>query len=42
MNKYLYPAIFTREGYGAFSVFFPDLDGCYTCGDNLTDALMMA
>lgn len=42
MNKYSYPAIFTPEENGSFSVCFPDLDGCYTCGDNLTDALMMA
>ncbi len=23
-------------------MFFPDLDGCYTCGDDLKDALFMA
>ena len=40
--KYAYPAIFTPEENGAFSVVFPDLEGCYTCGDNLEDALEMA
>lgn len=40
--KYVYPAIFTPEDNGAFSVVFPDLEGCYTCGDNLQDALYMA
>lgn len=39
--KYVYPAIFTKEDEG-YSVFFPDLEGCYTCGDNLEDALRMA
>ena len=40
MAKYVYPAIFTPEGKGLFSVEFPDLEGCYTSGDNLQDALM--
>ena len=42
MAKYVYPAIFTPEENGGYSVSFPDLDGCYTCGDNLSDALIMA
>lgn len=42
MAKYVYPAVFSPEEKGAYSVFFPDLDGCYTCGDNLQDAIMMA
>lgn len=32
MAKYVYPAIFTLEDEGGYSVFFPDLEGCYTCG----------
>lgn len=42
MAKYVYPAVFSPEEKGQYSVFFPDLDGCYTCGDNLQDAIMMA
>ncbi len=42
MNRYVYPAIFTSEKDGGYSVNFPDLEGCYTCGDNLTDAIFMA
>ena len=42
MAKYVYPAIFTPEKEGGYSVFFPDLEGCYTCGDDLQDALFMA
>ena len=34
--------IFTPEENGAFSVLFPDLEGCYSCGDDLQDALEMA
>lgn len=39
--KYVYPAVFTQEG-DSYSVIFPDLEGCYTCGDDLKDALYMA
>lgn len=39
--KYVYPAIFTEEE-GGYSVLFPDLEGCYTCGDDLKDAYEMA
>ena len=40
--KYVFPARFTPELDGGFSVFFPDLDGCYTTGDDLNDAMYMA
>lgn len=40
--KYAYPAIFTKESNGFFSITFPDLEGCHTCGDNLQDGLEMA
>lgn len=39
--QYVYPAILTSEEHG-YSVAFPDLPGCYTCGDDLSDALQMA
>lgn len=42
MAKYVYPAIFETGENGGYSVFFPDLEGCYTCGDDLKDALFMA
>lgn len=41
MNKYSYPAVFTPEENGAYSINFPDLESCYTYGDNLTNDLMM-
>ncbi|MCL2748261.1 MAG: type II toxin-antitoxin system HicB family antitoxin [Oscillospiraceae bacterium] len=40
--KYTYPAIFTPEVNGLFSVRFPDLENCVTCGDDLSDAIFMA
>ena len=43
MNKDLfYPAIFQLEDNGSYSVFFPDVPGCNTCGDNMEDAYAMA
>ena len=41
MSKYIYPAIFTKEKNG-YSVNFPDVDGCFTCGATLAEAIEMA
>ena len=42
MKKYSYPAVFTPEENGAYSIYFPDFESCYTCGDSLADGIMMA
>ena len=42
MKKYVYPAIFTPEESGKYSVFFPDIEGCSTFGNDLSDAIEMA
>lgn len=39
--KYVFPAVFEPED-GLYNVTFPDLPDCYTCGDDLADALYMA
>lgn len=41
MKKYFYPAVFHREDVG-YSVSFPDIDGCFTQGDSMEEALEMA
>ena len=41
MAKYAYPAIF-EEDKGSIAVVFPDLENCYTQGENMVDALEMA
>lgn len=41
MAKYFYPAIFEKEEVG-YSVYFPGLDGCYTQGEDLEEAVNMA
>jgi len=38
----VYPAIFLKEDDGGYSVSFPDLDGCFTSGDSLSEAMEMA
>jgi len=40
--KYSYTAVFTPEDSGLINVDFPDLEGCYTSGDDITDAIYMA
>ena len=40
--KYTYTAVFTPEENGLFSVNFPDLESCYTSGDDMADAVNMA
>ena len=40
--KYIYPAIFHLEKEGGFSIFFPDIEGCFSQGDTLSEALEMA
>ena len=42
MAKYVYPAVFTKEDNGQYSVVFKDLEGCYTCGDSIEQAIEMA
>lgn len=39
--QYIFPAIFEKEDDG-FSVYFPDLEGCYTQGESIAESLNMA
>ena len=41
MSKYVYTAVLEPED-GMYNVSFPDLEDCFTCGDDLQDALKMA
>lgn len=42
MKRLFYPAIFIPEEAGSFTVYFPDVESCATCGDNMDDAYEMA
>lgn len=41
MDRYIYPAIFEHDDEG-YTITFPDLPGCITCGDKLEQAYLMA
>lgn len=41
-TTYIYPAVFEPEKEGGYSVYFPDIPGCYTDGANLEEAMNMA
>ncbi len=40
-DVYVYPAVFEKTATG-YSVFFPDLPGCFTVGETLEEAHTMA
>ena len=40
-DLYIYPSVFEEEN-GGYNVYFPDLEGAFTYGDSLEEALFMA
>ena len=42
MGKYIYMAVLTPEEDGGYSVEFPDLPGCLTCGESFMESVEMA
>ena len=42
MSKYIYPAVFTHEDEGSYSINFPDIESCYTSAQTLEEGLKMA
>lgn len=41
MSKYVFPAVFRKEEKGYY-IYFPDLEACFTQGNDLQDGLDMA
>ena len=39
MPKYVYPAIFTQEENGYYSINFPDVEACFTQGNSILDGM---
>ena len=39
MAKYVYPAVFTEEEDGGYSISFPDIPSCYTQGEDMIDGM---
>lgn len=42
MAKYVYPAIFTEEEEGGYSIRFPDFTSCFTCAEDLESGMEKA
>ena len=42
MAKYIYPAVFTLEDEGGYSINFPYIESCYTSAETLEEGLKMA
>ena len=42
MTKYVYPAVFEQNELGGYNVNFPDIQGGFTSGKDLPDAMEMA
>ncbi|TYC88058.1 type II toxin-antitoxin system HicB family antitoxin [Acetobacterium wieringae] len=42
MKKMFYPAVFIPEDDGGFTVTFPDVPSCITCGDSMEQSYEMA
>jgi predicted RNase H-like HicB family nuclease len=42
MRKLTYLAVLEANGEGGYGVFFPDVPGCISCGDDVEEALGMA
>lgn len=40
--KYVFPAVFTLEEGGGYSIAFPDIESCYTSAETLSEGLEMA
>jgi len=37
--KYAYPAIFEKEQEGGYSIYFPDIEGCYTQAEDTAEGI---
>jgi len=42
MARYTYPAVFEQEPEGGFSIYFPDIDGCYTQAEDIDEGIRNA
>ena len=39
MARYAYPAVFEKEPEGGYSIYFPDIEGCYTQSDDVSEGI---
>ncbi|MCL2125900.1 MAG: type II toxin-antitoxin system HicB family antitoxin [Oscillospiraceae bacterium] len=41
-NTYIYTAVYKHEDNGTISVYFPDIDNCFTMGDTIDECISNA
>lgn len=41
-TKYVFPAVFECEETGGYSIYFPDIPGCYTDADTIDEGIQNA
>jgi predicted RNase H-like HicB family nuclease len=39
MTKHTYPAVFEQEQDGGYSIYFPDIDGCFSQSDDIAEGI---
>ena len=39
MAKHTYPAVFEKENEGGYSIYFPDIEGCYTQSEDIAEGI---
>jgi len=39
VSKYTYPAVFEKEDEGGYSIYFPDVEGCYTQAEDIAEGI---
>jgi len=39
LAKYTYPAVFEKEQEGGYSIYFPDVEGCYTQSEEIAEGI---
>jgi len=39
MAKYTYPAMFEKDEINGYTIYFPDIEGCYTQAENITEGI---
>jgi predicted RNase H-like HicB family nuclease len=39
LAKYTYPAVFEKEQEGGYSIYFPDIEGCYSQAEDIAEGI---
>ena len=39
MAKYTYPSVFEKDEINGYTIYFPDIEGCYTQAEDITEGI---